>query len=101
MRCCSLENHDATEQHLSLDAPWAEIIEGRMQKLVPLTDTLFMILWFPSSGLASLLLHANHNTLSASLSNGVEVVTTWCKLRTGYYPAALRTHGESFSADLK
>ena len=74
MRCCSLEKHDATEQHLSLGSSWAEISEGRMQELVPLTDTPFMILWFPSSGLAPVLLHVSHNMLGANLGTGVEVV---------------------------
>lgn len=74
MRCCSSEKHDATEQHLSLDSSWAEISEGRMQKVVPLTDTPFMTLWFPSSGLAPVLLHISPNMLSTSLGTEVEVV---------------------------
>lgn len=73
MRCCSLEKHDATEQHLSLGFSQA-VGEGRMQELVPPTDTPFMILWFPSSGLAPVLLHVSHDTLGASLGAGAEDV---------------------------
>lgn len=70
----SREKRDATEKHLSLDSLWAEISEGRMQQLMPPTDTPFMILWFPSSALAPVLLHVGHNMLGASLGTGVKVV---------------------------
>lgn len=74
VRCCSLGKHGATEHHLSPDSSWAEISEGRMQELVSLPDTPFMILWFLSSGLAPVLLDVGYNMLSASLGTGVEVV---------------------------
>lgn len=72
MSCSSLEKHKATEQPLSPDSSWADISEGGVQELVPLTDPPFTILWFPSSDLAPILLYVSHSMLGGNLGFGVD-----------------------------
>lgn len=74
MSCCSLEKHRATEQPLSPDLSWADINEGGVQDLVPLTDTPFTIQLFPSSDPAPILLYVSHSMLGGSLGSGVDGV---------------------------
>ncbi|TRZ24696.1 hypothetical protein HGM15179_002398 [Zosterops borbonicus] len=72
--CCSLEKNEATEKPLSPDLSWANINEGGVQDLAPLTDTPFTILWFPPSDLAPILVYVSHSMLDGNLGFGVDVV---------------------------